>query len=308
MKRKLNFLLLSLLLLNISSCKSDSFFDNEIIDEDSKTTFYNAKMDFDFPGRDILSYEYFVQGYEEGHYLDDTKRFYNYTMNYNYKNNGYYFVYLNKNTIKKIEKKDIFIKYDSSYLNGFFLDYLKTYEDNFSLDNIKVFKNNEFKFKKSYKNYKLIAVFESSLINVKENISKKEIINRDYELLNCLRVKDKTISYFYFLDDGDYIYSCSQIDNKNYLFYPEISLSYADYFDQPYNSKIYNINNKEYIIFRRYSGDLDYLDENGEFDSYLYQDYYGKYKKEFLSAYYKRVNEKSSTGYFSLDKIKEFIF
>lgn len=310
MKIKKLFLIITLSLPTLTSCSNNEIFNNEVIDSSLKESILNIRLRKEnIPGNDsILSYEYFVQGYSSDKILSDEERFYSYTMNYNkIENSSFYYVYLLKNRINEIQELDKEFKYSSSLIDGRFLKYYRTNIEDYSVNELKVFKSDYYKFNKNYKNYKLVGVIEESSILVKENISINKIINKEYKLLNCLTIKNKNIINKIDLENDNYIYSCQNIEDKDILYFPDISLSYSKYNLAGFSSKIYNLDNKEYIIMLRYLGDLDYLDSNNEFDTYWFPNLFGNYKKEFLRAFYKRINENSNYGYYSLDTIKTFL-
>lgn len=300
-----------LLSLTISSC-SNNFF----IYEDNG--FLKTLVNFDYylyqtVGEHDLSYEYFFKGYSNEDYFNQHNRFYSYTFDFDHDISTFYYIYLKDECFNKFNDGN---EYDSNFINGHFLN---SYNNYFKGDysKLKIYKNEEFKYFNRVKNYKLIAVLESYEITCLNNLSNKTDVNKKYNVLNNLIIKNKKMEYKWKNKYEKAIYTCYAIDDQYYLNFPNIQTSYLNgyYANNFYfSSNIYNIDNKEYVLMKRYDyyfdKIIDYLDESinyEEISSPYIIDLFGDYKKEALSAFCKLKEGSNSYGYYSLDMIKEFL-
>lgn len=295
------------IILTLCSCKND---DNKLINcESIKEDFFSMNFYYEkSPGEDILSYEGIIDGYQN--YFKEN-RFYNYLFEKDNRINKYYYVYLNENIINKYENENI--KYSYDYIDGYFFEKYSLSKE-FNINNLKLCSSDNFKFKNKYNNYILVACYETSLITLKNNYSLKKEENLIFEFLNNVIIENKkdlnTIIYY---DKNEYFVSGeNDILNTKFINSSFFGISYSIYKYGNFISQIYNIDNKKYIKLQRYDYNLDgnkidLLDKNINFKENFVNDYFGIYKDEFLSAYYKDIAEDDNYAYFSLDILKEYM-
>ena len=258
-----------------------------------------------------------------------------YLIEYQQKDEGYYVVYLDKSLIKEYRRKEISndelyqhteIEYFTYYSQEKIIDgkYLKLFnKSERDLSLLKVFKVKDLdEIKMNIDNYQLVYCAESKKSLIKENLSTGEIINNEMTIFKRFFIKnDKEeiidINNNYRINNmiEDFEYVGEQIElhrinyNDNKYDYIIKNQSYKDTTGYA-SAKLIEMDSVKYIILPRYYGNekIDLLMEEDKLD--YYNDVFGKYKKEFLSTYYKDYTDIIDgyfTGLYEYDKVKEII-
>lgn len=284
-----NIVLLSFLLLGCSSCSNSSFLEN--IDNNLKDTFLNIDLYYEpLPGQNSnFSYSAYIDGNIS--FNDSNKRLYTYEYESTFDENtsNIYFIYLKESIYKEISESNR--RYIDSYL---FSKYQKDIDKKKDKD-IKVLKLkdnnkiNEISFKLD--NYLMISSIKEYKFNIKDNLSKKEKINKE-----IVRYYNNYIEF-----DENYKLSDIKLNSFNYSYIALFNESILnDEFNGIYHSslngynknlidKIYTFNDKEVIVLPKYlfyqgEDNIDILDENLDLTKYSDIDYYGDKKEIFNEA------------------------